>query len=151
MNVFKNCRQLTINHFAGVIIFICMVATPLFFTTGCQSTSQKMLETRTIDQLILHLKESGLKIDKLMRNVRYQAILASDGAVIIIEGANVEFYLYDINIDYQREKLAKIKKQGYIKVLGTHVPAITNGQFIMLTYSDSPNKIKSIRAFQNLK
>ena len=151
MNVLKDCRQFTFNHIAGAMILAFMVAIPILFTTGCQSTSTKVMETRTIDQLILHMKKSGLKINKLMRNVRYQAILASDGAVIIIEGANVEFYIYDTNIDYQRDKLAKIKKHGYINVLGTKVSAITNGPFVMLTYSDNPNKIKSINAFKNLK
>ena len=151
MKNFKDLKKLSLNHLARLLTLALIFTSSTFLSTGCQSTSPAMQDTRTIDQLITHLKKSGLKINQIMRNVRYQAILASDGVVMTVEDANVEFYLYDMNVDYQKKKLLKIKKQGYITVLGNKVPAITNGRLVMLTYSDNPNKIKSIRAFKNFE
>ncbi len=151
MNIFKNCRRVKFSYIASMMTLAFMVAAPIFFVTGCQSTPTEFEDTRTINQLIIYLKKSGLTIDTLMRNVRYQAILADDGAVMVIEGANIEFYLYNMKVDYQANKLLKVKKQGYIMVLGNKVPAITNGHFVMLTYSENPNKVKTIRAFKKYK
>ena len=151
MKLFKNLRKPIFNRLASVAIFALIFTSSSIFLPGCVSTSAEMQDTRTIDQLIKHLQDSGLKINQIMRNVRYQAILASDGVVMKVEDANVEFYLYNMNIDYQKKKLLKVKKQGYIMVLGNKIPAITNGHFIMLTYSENPNKVKVIRAFENFK
>ena len=147
MNILKSVvnylRTDTASRSAVAILFLFVM---LCFP-GCQTVPDYQNDTRTIPQLINYLKESGLKIDKLYP-VRYQAILASDGIVMDIEGGTAEFYLYDTSKTYQLDKLKKIKKNKYINILGNHVPAITNGRFIMLTYSSNPNLIKIIKAFR---
>jgi hypothetical protein len=122
----------------------------VLFFCGCATVPDVMNDNRTITQLVKHLNDCGLKVEKSFP-VRYQAILANDGIVMVIEGVRVEFYEYDVHKPYQKEKLEKIKKNKHIMILGTPVPAITNGKFIMLTYSDKPELIKIIRAFRSFK
>ena len=148
MNALKNLKKLTLKQLPRMIILSAFTAIFMLYFAGCQSVESKMMnDRRTIPQLIEHLRKSGLKIDKIQK-VRYQAILASDGRVMVVDGANVEFYTYDVTQDYQKEKLEKIKKHGSINILGYKIPAITNGKFIMLTYSENPNKALVIRAFK---
>jgi len=150
MNTLKNIKN-DIFKYLSKVTFLSIITISLFFLfSGCRSMPEDLLDTRTIPQLIEHLKESGLKIEKV-QHVRYQAVLASDGRVMVVDGCNVEFYAYDMNEEYQRDKLRKVRKHGYIVVLGYKIPAITNGRFIMMTYSENPNKIKVIRAFRNFK
>ena len=122
----------------------------LLLFCGCATVPDAMNDTRTIRQLVQHLHGCGLKVEKSFP-VRYQAILASDGIVMIIEGVRVEFYAYDMHKKYQKAKLEKIRKNNHIIILGTSVPAITNGKFIMLTYSNKPNLVKIIRAFKSFE
>jgi hypothetical protein len=150
MNILKSNKQFSFKRDTGALVIPLLTLIIVLIFNGCASVPDEMRDDRTIPQLIEHLKKSGLKINKT-KNVRYQALLASDGKVMVVEGANVEFYLYDMKEDYQRKKLEKIKKHGYIMVLGYKIPAITNGKFIMLTYSENPNKIKVIRAFRDFK
>jgi hypothetical protein len=147
MNILKTCREFSLTKlFKTAFLTISL----LLILNGCQSVPEELVDNRTIPQLIEHLRKSGLKINSI-KNVRYQALLATDGRVMVVEGANVEFYAYDMNEEFRRKKLRKIKKHGYILVLGYKIPAITNGKFIMLTYSENPNKIKVIRAFKSFK
>ncbi len=127
------------------------MASILIFSSSCNTVPDYISDNRTIPQLVEYLKTSGLKIDKIFPNVRYQAILASDGVVMVIDGARVEFYIYDMSKPYQKRKLDKIRKNKEIVVLGRHVPCITNGRFIMMTYSDNPNKIRAMKVFKNFK
>ena len=148
MNALKNLKELTLKQLPKMITFSAFAALFLLYFTGCQSLDSQLLnDKRTIPQLIEHLRKSGLKIDKIQK-VRYQAILASDGRVMVVNGANVEFYTYDVTKEYQKEKLKKVRKHGYIEILGYKIPAITNGKFIMLTYSENPNKALIMRAFK---
>jgi len=149
MNILENGKKIKLKN-SSTLTFLALAVMVLFIFNSCTSIPEEMRDNRTIPQLIEHLKKSGLKINKT-QNVRYQALLASDGKVMVVEGANVEFYEYNMNEDYQRDKLRKIRKHGYIMVLGYKIPAITNGKFIMLTYSENPNKVKVIRAFRNFK
>ena len=119
----------------------------LLFVNSCNTTSTEKPDTRTIPDLVKHLKDSGLKINKTMK-VRYEAVLASDGIVMVVNDAKVEFYIYEPSISYQKKKLDYAKKNKSVQVLGITIPCVVNGKFVMFTYTDNPNKMKVIKAFK---
>ena len=114
---------------------------------GCVTESYPPQEKRTLMNLFNYFTDCGLKPEKIQPTV-YEALLASRGCIIWIQGAKVELYIYDTENKIQREKLAKIKKTHKIKVLDMYIPAVVNGGMVMLTYSQHPNKAKIVRAFK---
>lgn len=133
----------------------CSYRLPLFIFTissilllsSCASTSSLTKETRNLLDLVDYFDNSDLKPEKI-QPTRYRTLLASAGCAMFIQGAKVEFYIYDISDPKQKRKLKKIIKNNKIRVLSLDIPVAVNGGIVMLTYSDHPNKAKIIRAFK---
>lgn len=140
----KALKFISFRHKNAVFYAICLSL--IFTLAGCQSVSEQR-ETRNLLDLIDYFDNNGLRADKIIPT-RYQTLLASNGCALMIQGAKVEFYIYDINDKIQRKKLEKIKKEKTIPVLALDIPVAVNGGFVMLTYSNHPNKAKIVRAFK---
>lgn len=132
--------------------FLVAVTTVFFvvFFNACNTVPDEKTDTRTIKDLIVHIKNSGLHIEKIF-DVRYQALLANDGIVMKVDGVSAEFYMYEPSIPYQKKKLDKIKKNNSIEVLGYKFPCAVNGKFIMISRSENINKKKVVKAFKDFK
>jgi len=122
----------------------------IFFAfTGCVTTDiDPANDTRTISDLIQHIKDSGLKIDKIYR-VEYRAVLASGGVVLEIENTPVEFYIYDPAVNYQKKRLDNIKKEHKLDILGIPTKCLVNGKFVMFDYSQKPTMVKIRKVFRS--
>ena len=125
---------------------ILIVLTTILSQTGCLSTS--MQQRKTIQGLYNHFKASGLKVESV-ENVVFQAVRASDGIIMYIDGAKVEVYDYNIKIPLQKRHLAKIAKTGKMNILTIPVPAMVNSNLVMLTYTQHPKIHEIKRAFKN--
>jgi len=130
------------------ILALALIVAASFHCGGCVSTDGNKIDTRTLTDLFIHFKKCGLHPQR-QYPVQYQAVLASNGVVSVIDGAQVEIYVYDQTKNLPKEKLARIEKNKVIKILAVPVPAIVNGHFVMLTYSKSPNIGKIIEAFNS--
>ena len=115
--------------------------------SSCISTPSTIKETRNLLDLVDYFDNSDLKPEKI-QPTRYRTLLASAGCAMFIQGAKVEFYIYDISDLKQKRKLEKIIKNNKIRVLSLDIPVTVNGGIVMLTYSDNPNKAKIVRAFK---
>ena len=127
-----------------ILITLLLSILPL---ASCVTESYPRQESRTLMDLCNYFTKCGLKPDKIQPTV-YEALRASRGCLIWIQGAKVEVYIYDTEIKKQRAKLAKIKKNHKIRVLDMNIPTVVNGGMVMLTYSQHPNKAKIVRAFK---
>jgi hypothetical protein len=127
-----------------------IVAVIVLASAGCATTDANKIDTRTLTDLFIHFKKCGLHPQK-QYPVVYQAVLASDGIVSVIDGTQVEIYVYDQTKRLPREKLERIKKNKVMKILANPVPAVVNGHFVMLTYSKTPALGKIIEAFKSFK
>lgn len=119
----------------------------LLLLSSCMSTPSLTKETRNLLDLIDYFENSDLNPEKI-QPTRYRTLLASAGCAMFIQGAKVEFYIYDISDPRQKRKLEKIIKNNKIRVLSLDIPVAVNGGIVMLTYSEHPNKAKIIRAFK---
>ena len=134
-------------NYLNYILFSLLSFCFILILGGCATIPDAKQDTRTMADLAAYFKKCDMHIDKIMP-VRYQAILASDGLIMFIDGVRCEFYVYDVNKKFQKKKLDKIIKNKAIMVLGYKIPAITNGRFVMLDNIENPDKIKIIRAFR---
>jgi len=132
------------------LALLSMAVAFLLISSGCVTTDSNKIDTRTLTDLFIHFKKCGLHPQK-QYPVVYQAVLASDGIVSVIDDTQVEIYVYDQAKRLPREKLARIKKNKVMKILANPVPAIANGHFVMLTYSKTPALGKIIEAFKSFK
>ena len=90
----------------SIYITFFTIFTTLF--SGCAILSHKeSREKRSLVDLISFLDKCGLKAEKI-QPTRFEAILASDGCAMYIDGAKMEVYIYDISNPVQKRKLEKI-------------------------------------------
>ena len=150
MKLLSNATVGAFRRTAGgrLAVILSTIALSLATIPGCSTTNEKKIDTRTLEQLFIHFKKCGLHVEKSFP-VEYRAVLASDGIVSVVNGVQVEVYVYDQNDKIQNDKLEKIKKKGTINVLAVPVPAVVNGHFVMMTYSRHPDKYKVVEAFKS--
>ena len=129
------------------IVIVSLASVIMWSMCGCLTTSSKP-HRKTIQGLFEHFKASGLKVDRV-EDVVYQAVKASDGIFMYIDGQRVEIYDYNPEIPIQKERLDQVASTGKIKILTIPVPAIANGNLIMLTYSHNPKMREIIKAFKS--
>ncbi|MBN1864564.1 MAG: hypothetical protein JW808_06650 [Victivallales bacterium] len=127
--------------------FFSLVAFSAILLFSSCATLPEPVERRSLLDLIDYFDNIGLPPEKVS-TTRHQALLAADGCVMWIEGAKVEFYIYDVTIPNQKEKLDKIRRENKIEVLTYNVEAVVNGGIVMLLYSTHPSVAKISRAFR---
>ncbi|NOY74380.1 MAG: hypothetical protein GXP32_01125 [Kiritimatiellaeota bacterium] len=115
--------------------------------TGCSTLSNEP-PRKTIPGLFDHFKSCGFKVGKV-ENVLYQAVKASDGIVMYIDGAKVEVYDYNLKLAKQKRRVEQIAKTGKMNILTIPVPAVVNGNLVMLTYTRHPKIHEIIKAFKS--
>ena len=117
----------------------------VFTLSGCGKTEP---DTRTIDGLIEHFKQSDLIVTG-KSGKSAEMIGASEGAGIEIFGKDIEVYRYDVAKEAQKLTLEKIAKEKSITVFSIVAPAKLNGGFVMIGYDEHPEKEKILKAFES--
>ena len=68
---------------------------------------------------------------------------------MMIEGREVAFYKYDLNLSKQRRKLEHIKETGVLYISGIPFEAEVNGSFVMIDHATNLKKKELIKAFRS--
>ena len=130
-----------------LILIIPLLTAVIWSQAGCSTVSQKP-RRKTIQGVFDHFKASGLKVDKV-EDVLFQAVRASDGIIMYIDGAKVEIYDYNTAIPVQKRHLEQVEKTEKLTVLTIPVSAVVNCNLVMLTYSQHPKMREIINAFKS--
>jgi uncharacterized protein YecT (DUF1311 family) len=128
-----------------IIEMLVRVLFVVFILSGCGKTGP---DTRTIDGLIEHFKQSGLMVTG-KSGKSAEMLGASEGAGIEIFGKGVEVYRYDVAKEAQKLTLEKIAKEKSITFFSIVAPAKLNGGFVMIGYDEHPEKEKILKAFES--
>lgn len=129
------------------IIYIAFLAVSIFLV-GCSPK----VDTRTIDGLMEHFRNSGLVITGKTEQMAevIGAIGAAEGTGVGVYGQSIAIYRFDTTNTAQSQSLEKITKAGIVTILGSiALPAQTNGSFIITGYQDHPEKQKILDAFKS--
>lgn len=121
------------------LLFLCV------FLIGCgpQSNNRK-----SIDDLVDHFKQAGLHVGQKSDKLAV-FIGASDGTGLDIDGSQVEFYKFDIDVPVQKAALDKYHKDGWFEIMGTKFYVIVNGSFMLLIDNEHSKWNEIEKAFQS--
>jgi len=142
-----NNNQTTKKHKYLNIFLLFTILLALFLLPSCFSTQSNTRETRNLLDLIDYFDKHNLKSEQVIPT-QYHILHASDGCALVIEGTKVEFYIYDIGIPNQKEKLETIIANKSIKVLAYTIPVEVNRGIVMLVYSKKKNMPEIIKVFK---
>jgi hypothetical protein len=121
----------------------------LFSLTACSifTTSNNHLK---IEDLVEHLVSKGVEVQQVQA-LEPKVVGASRAFAVTIAGKEVGIYKFDINLKKHEEKLARIKAEGYVFVLGLKFPAVVEGSFLLIGVNDNPEKNKILNALESFK
>ena len=92
--------------------------------------------------------EEGLVVD-YYSPLNYEIPHADSAVCVSIAGHKFGIYKYNIKVNKQRERITRIKENGWIGLLGKQCNATVNGAFVLTDYDDHPQKDKIISAFKS--
>lgn len=127
------------SHFAvlfATIIFI-MIA-------GCASVSNNSLYPRDLAKC---LTAHGVKIEYI-RPLQSAILYADAGMEMGISGKRVAAYHFNTDLETQRKRIANIKKNKYVYIMGLKFPAMVHGSYVLVNVNSNPQKHKIIAAFK---
>lgn len=120
----------------GVMIFV-MIA-------GCSSVNNNSLQPR---DLAVCLTAHGVKIEYV--SPLQSAILYADSAMEMgISGQRVAAYYFNTDLKTQRKRLAKIKENKCVYIMGLKFPAMVYGSYVLVNVNSNPQKHKIIKGFK---
>lgn len=120
----------------GTVIFV-MIA-------GCSSVHNNSLKPR---DLATCLSAHGVKIEYI-RPLEPAILYADAGIEFEISGQRVAAYHFNTDLDVQKKRIEKIKKNKYVFIMGLKFPAIVHGSYVLVNANPNPQKHKIIDAFK---
>jgi hypothetical protein len=129
-------------HFAvllGTIIFVMI--------TGCSSINNNSLNQRDLANC---LTANGVKIEYI-RPLEASVLYANSGMEMGISGKRVAAYHFNTDLETQRKRIEKIKKNKYVFIMGLKFPAIVKGSYVLVNVNSNPQKHKIIAAFKKFE
>jgi len=133
---------LPVSRFCRVALLFAILGLTL---GGCATLADN--NQRSLREVITHLEREGLVISEIQATY-YPVVMAEDGCALYIDGAKVEVYRYDVSKPKIRQKVEKIAATGKITICGIDFPAVVNGSFVMLTYSQHERVPDIVAAFR---
>ncbi len=120
----------------GIIIFV-MIA-------GCSTVHNNSLKPRDLARC---LSAHGVKIEYI-RPLESAILYADAGIEFGISGKRVAAYHFNTDLETQRKRIAKIKKNKYVFIMGLKFPAMVHGSYVLVNANTNPQKHKIIAAFK---
>jgi hypothetical protein len=127
-------------HFAvllGTIIFVMI--------TGCTSINNNSLNQRDLANC---LTANDVKIEYI-RPLESAILYADSGMEMGISGKRVAAYHFNTDLETQRKRIANIKKNKFVFVMGLKFPAMVYGSYVLVNVNSNPQKHKIIAAFKH--
>jgi hypothetical protein len=113
---------------------------------GCAINNNSLQPKDLAACLVAH----GVKIEYI--SPLEPAIAYADGGMEMgISGKRVAAYHYNTDMEVQRKRLARIKKNKYIYIMGLKFPAIVHGSYVLVNVNSNPQKHKIIAAFKKFE
>ena len=103
----------------GTIIFI-MIA-------GCAVNNNSLNVRDLADCLAVH----GVKIEYI-RPLEPAMLYADSAMELGISGRQLAAYYFNIDLEAQKKRIAKIKKNKYVFIMGLKFPAIVRGSYVLV-------------------
>ena len=103
-------------------------------------------KTDPLSDVVAYFESNGFTIGEKTAKA-YEMVGAVDGFGIELNGANVEFYLYEpdsVDLKTIQEK-AQYNMEGFV------FPAIANGNIVLMGHDEHPDKDKIEELFKNYK
>jgi len=125
--------------------FMVLLGTIIFITVaGCSSVNNNSLNPR---DLATCLTANGVKIEYI-RPLESAVLYADFGMEMGISGKRVAAYHFNTDLETQRKRVAKIKKNKYVYIMGLKFPAMVHGSYVLVNINSNPQKHKIIAGFK---
>ncbi|MDD5699550.1 MAG: hypothetical protein PHH77_13130 [Victivallaceae bacterium] len=119
------------------------VAAVLVITAGCAVNNNSLHVRDLADCMNLY----GVKID-YVRPLEPSILYADSGMEMGISGHKVAAYYFNTDLETQRKRLERIRKNKYVYIMGLKFPAIVHGSCVLVNANSNPQKHKIIAAFE---
>ena len=120
-----------------------VVLVAISIMTGCAINNNSLHVRDLADCLTMH----GVKIEYI--RPLEPAILYADNAMEMgISGQRVAAYHFNTDLETQRKRLERIKKNKYVYIMGLKFPAMVHGSYVLVNVNSNPQKHKIIAAFK---
>lgn len=97
-----------------------------------------------LNNMVKHLKDNGFNIGMESEKAA-DMIGATQGLAVELDNSIVELYLYD----KESSDLEKIKDNGEYSTQGFAIPAVVNGNIVLISHDEHPEKNKVVDAFES--
>ena len=75
-------------------------------------------------------------------------LYADSGMEMGISGKRVAAYHFNTDLDTQKKRIEKIKKNKYVYIMGLKFPAMVHGSYVLVNVNSNPQKHKIIAGFK---
>jgi hypothetical protein len=117
-----------------------------------EKKEEPVVKEKSLSDVVTYFKSQGYQVGEVSTKA-FQMLGAKDGFGITINGKPIELYQFDpnsTNADAQKN-LKDAQTIGKVSMSGFSIPVISNGDFVLMHYSDHPDKDKIIETFKSFK
>jgi len=118
----------------------------LLFVSGCDKNNNHLNLKNVTD----HFVACGLKVEQV-QPIEPGVLKASSAMAMKIGGKDIGIYKYDVGLDVQKKRIARISDEGFIYIVGLKYPVMVNGSFVMVGAHSHPQKTEIVKAFNSFK
>ena len=123
-----------------------LTASLVCFVTGC-SVNNNYLRPEDFAE---YLRRDGIEVESV-RKVPIDPFRASDAAAVKVAGSEIGVYKYDATAKAQRDRLAWIKNEKRLYIVGIPYPVKVYGSFVFFGLERNPMKRKIFRTIEKFK
>jgi hypothetical protein len=102
---------------------------------------------KSIDDLLEHISRSFSVSNK--EGMWFQMIGAIDGCRVSVNGSSIEIYKFDINDPGQKTIVENAQRTNTMSMMGITFPVLVNGSFMIVNYTEHPERNNIIEVFRN--
>ena len=118
----------------------------VLFAAGCDKNNNHLNLKNVTD----HFVACGLKVEQV-QPIEPGVLKATSAMAMTIGGKDIGIYKYDVSLDVQKKRIARISDEGFIYIVGLKYPVMVNGSFVMVGAHSHPQKTEIVKAFNSFK
>jgi len=134
----KNC---------SFVVMLVMVLAFGFLLLGCNGKNGKDNSAKTLDDLLEFMSSDFSVTGKGAK--AFAMVGAIDGCSVKLDGHIVEIYKYDLKDAGQKTIIDNAKKTNTLSMMTGAIPCVVNGTFVLIGYTNHPEKDKVVSSFQS--
>lgn len=128
---------------------ILSLSLPLFIS-GCSSINEEAEKkySYSYKDIVEHFKKCGIEVTSI-NPIRADVPHAESGFAFTINDKQIGIYKFNPKVKKEKERLDKIREQGFVYLCAIKYPAIVNGPFVMVDHNINPDEKKIVEAFKS--